>query len=166
MEADVPEKNPSAVALGESQPTHQVVREQDGRIITACGRSFSSERQLIRSAWIDVDYRFACRDCARATGLSELDSETVPSILRAELGDLCYVEVCNPSESVPMADLPTIEISPRDPAHTIPGHVTAYFRHLDYAPAGTSTDHRDAPLLHFSPVLRGEVHITTVKNDA
>jgi len=166
MEADVPEENPPAVTLGESRRTHQVVREQDDCIVTACGRSVSSDRQLIRSAWIDVDYRFACRDCARATGLSELDTEIVLSILRAKLGELCYVEVCDPPESLPMTDLPTIEISPRDPAHTVPGHVTSYFRHLNYAPAGTSTDHRGAPLLRFSPILRGEVQIMTIENDA
>lgn len=159
-EADVPKENPQTINIGPYPGTHhQIIDEDDGRIETACGRVFAPEDADSRGAWVDTDYWFACDECAQATGLSDLDPETVLEFLRAKIGQTVFVEVETPADELPGTDLPMLEVSPRDGVSRVPGGVNDYMRHLNYSFAGATTDHRDEPLLSYSPQFSLEVTV-------
>lgn len=163
-ETNVPAANPTAVRTDFRSPEHYLVRDHDDEYETACGRQLGSSG-VIKSAWKHTHYRAACRTCAAATGLLDLDTGDVLEFARDELGRNCLVEP-REVDGPDIEERPLIDIAPRaDPPgmffgpQRLDSAVDRTMRHLDYSLVRVEIDHRNAPLAVFSPVVRAEVTV-------
>lgn len=169
-ETDVPRANPTAVRTGRHSPEHYVARDHDhdrghdDEYETACGRRLAASGVVI-SSWKYTHYRDACRTCAAATGLLDLDVAEVLALARDELGHSCLVER-REFDAADTDERPMIDVAPRDDPQgrfygpkRLSDAVARTMEHVNYTLTRVEVDHRGAPLLVFSPVFRGKVTV-------
>lgn len=155
-ERDVFDENPQTRSLSRRSPSHQVVSHTDGTIHVACGRTFDESNAPVSSAWSNISLWNTCQQCARRTGLLSLRGAEIVELFHEVFDDKYYVEI---DDGKQLTDKPTVELSPQDPDHYIPGRGYTIARHFGYVPGGTTSDHRGAPIVMLTPRVAATVRV-------